>query len=76
MKGWKDCTVCQGTGELINDLTGMKQATCEVEPTGCCRDCDAPLDVNNGCSRRCNGGYPSLTNGGYVSLAAHVGDEK
>lgn len=34
-------------------------------PTGCCRDCDAPLDVNNACSRRCNGGYPSPTNGGY-----------
>lgn len=30
-----------------------------------CIDCGADLNKQGGCSQSCNGGYPSLTNGGY-----------
>ena len=32
MKGFKECTVCQGYGEIWDDVSDSKQATCLVSP--------------------------------------------
>jgi hypothetical protein len=41
MKGWDDCTICRGTGEVWCDTMNKRQGFCEVTPPLSDNDSDA-----------------------------------